>query len=133
MYSSHNRIYMLSSTVGEKYDLRQLQQALRGTRPKGSPRACCCLFPTSVCLLSCLVLKYTCDVWTLFGETVYTWSGNRAKMLFLLCRVDTFAVIVVTRRRTAQSSQLRCCRSSVCAGYRDKHFSIEKIAGRSRQ
>ena len=33
------------------------------------------------------------------GKTVYTWSGNRAKMLFLLCRVDTFAVIVGTRRR----------------------------------
>ena len=46
---------------------------------KGSPPACCCLFPTSVCLLSCLVLKYTCDVWTLYGENCLHVVGKSGK------------------------------------------------------
>ena len=43
---SHSKL----STVGEIYDLRQLQQEVRGARPKGSPPASCCSSLTSACL-----------------------------------------------------------------------------------
>lgn len=128
---------LTSSTVGEKYDLRQLQQAVRGTTPRRvllPPAVAYSLPPFACCHVLSWNILATCG--RFMGKTVYTWSGNRAKMLFLLCRVDTFAVIVGTRRRKHKAGraalwtelrrllwgvgwricQLRCCLPPSLAG-----------------